>query len=560
MKKILRLGTFIAILSAIMVSTASPVHADVIRGYDAQIAIQKGGTILVKEKVDYDFGYEYKHGIFRVLPPIKKNTEGKEFEMTYKIQGITDGQGIPYHYSTSWVNNKLNIKIGDANRTITGVHTYVISYLVSGALTYFSDHDELYWNATGTDWPTSLENINASVRFPEGLNTSEIKALCYTGVVGSSTEDCQIVSEQGSISASTSSLAQGSGLTIIVRFPKGNVAVLEPKPFTPFENTWYGKVILGFIFLVLGILSLIWYVILPIYIPIKWYLTGRDPKSQDVRVWFDPPQTKNGRKITPAEAGALIDETVDTRDIFGSLIQLAERGYLVIQEKKKGEFTLIEKSPQDGNLLPFEKKLLKALFKDGGEIAVKDAKIAEDLLEVSKLLYTQVVDEGYFPESPDSIRTRYYILAGVAMFTGNFVLAVIAFIFGRNMPRKTEFGAQQASIARSLKTFLTSQERQLAFQANNQMMFEKLLPYAIAFGVEKIWAARFKDMALVNPSWYTGYGNSMFNAVYFANSMHSSVSSFTSAVTPTHSSSGFSSGFSGGFSGGGGGGGGGGSW
>lgn len=116
------------------------------------------------------------------------------------------------------------------------------------------------------------------------------------------------------------------------------------------------------------------------------------------------------------------------------------------------------------------------------------------------------------------------------------------------------------SCALSLKRFLISQERKLAFQAKNQMMFEKLLPYAIAFGVEKIWAERFKDISLKNPDWYEGHGASSFNSMILVNSLSHSYTGIARAATPTSSSSGFSSGFSGGSSGGGGGGGGGGSW
>lgn len=93
------------------------------------------------------------------------------------------------------------------------------------------------------------------------------------------------------------------------------------------------------------------------------------------------------------------------------------------------------------------------------------------------------------------------------------------------------------------------------------MMFEGLLPYAVAFGVEKIWAARFKDIALKEPSWYTSSTGGPFNSLIFAQSIGQAASvSFASSVS-VKSSSGFSSGFSGGgSSGGGGGGGGGGSW
>ncbi|MBI4137385.1 DUF2207 domain-containing protein, partial [Candidatus Roizmanbacteria bacterium] len=179
---------------------------------------------------------------------------------------------------------------------------------------------------------------------------------------------------------------------------------------------------------------------------------------------------------------------------------------------------------------------------------------------VQDLIYADLVKEGYFPENPDKVRKYYAIIAGIAAFTFNFFLLIISAIFGRIMPKKTMEGVHASNVARSLKNFLTSQERQLEFQAKNQMFFEKLLPFAIAFGVEKVWAKRFQDIDMKQPDWYEGTTHGRFNSVVFTNSLHSSFNSFTSAATPTTSSSGFSSGFSGGSSGGGGGGGGGGSW
>jgi len=559
---------FLAFCSFIALTFVSPIHAEVIRGYDAQITIQKEGTIQVREKIDYDFGYDYKHGIYRDIPYIKKNSDGKEYELTVQVHSIKDEAGNAYTYKQSWVNNKLNIKIGDADRTITGLHTYIIDYTVSGALTYYSDHDELYWNITGTDWQVNQENVNGTVRFPEGIDMKTTKTICFTGISGSKAQDCNVLSENNTTSVSSPLVEYGQGLTIVSRFPKGLVAVLEPKPYTAFENTWYGKLILGLIFALLGILALIWYIGLPLYIPINWYLHGRDPKSQSVRVWFDPPKAK-GRVLTPAETGALIDETVDMRDMFGSLIQLAQRGYFQIVEEKKGQFVFKKKKEwvSDG-LLPFERELLDGLFNGSEECKLKGRDLSAEMQRVTEKLYTQVVHDGFFKENPQNKRTQYYVLGGIALVTGNIALSIIAFIFGKNMPAKTGEGAQQASIARSLKTFLSSQERQIAFSvkksdlpAGRQVMFEKLLPFAIAFGVEKIWAERFKDLAFSNPSWYVGQNNTAFNAMYLSNSLHSSVSTFSHSATPTRSSSGFSSGFSGGgFSGGGGGGGGGGSW
>lgn len=564
----------IIVMTFIIVATiicSSSVNAEVIRSYDSQITLQKEGKILVKEKIGYDFEEAYKHGIYRYIPVIKTNTDDKKYELGLQVEGVEDELGNPYTYSVSHVNGKTNIKIGDANRTVTGFHTYIISYIVSGAVTYYSDHDELYWNSTGNDWTVPIENVNTTVRLPEGVQMDTVKTVCYTGIAKSTAQDCKIISEQNSTSASTSRLETGNGITIAVSFPKGLVATLEPKLYTPFEDTLLGKVIIGIAFLLLGIGAFIWYIVLPIAIPIKWYLTGRDPAAQNIRVWYDAPKTKGGRSLTPAETGSLIDETVDMKDIFGSLVQLAQRGYFqIVESPKKGEFTFIKKKDwqSDSSLLMFEKKLLDGLFAGKDKCILKGRDLSVEMNEVTSSLYTQVVADGFFKTNPQSTRTLYFAIAGIALFTGNIFLAIVAFIFAKFMPAKTAEGALQASVGRSLKTFLSSQERLIEFSveksnlpAGRQVMFEKMLPYAIAFGVEKIWAERFKDITLSQPSWYVGQSNTAFNALYLSSMLHSSVTTFSTSATPTRSSSGFSSGFGGGgFSGGGGGGGGGGSW
>jgi uncharacterized membrane protein len=88
-------------------------------------------------------------------------------------------------------------------------------------------------------------------------------------------------------------------------------------------------------------------------------------------------------------------------------------------------------------------------------------------------------------------------------------------------------------------------------------LYERLLPYAMLFGIEKQWASEFAKLYDQPPDWYAG--NAAFNAVYFAAAMNSfSVASAASFTPPSNSSS---SGFGGGgFAGGGGGGGGGGGW
>lgn len=561
MKKIIRLFFIILLFQLLAVSVFAQ---EKINQFKSDISINKDGTINVKEEVDYDFGSEYRHGIYRDIPYLKTNKDGKKYIMILKIIDVKDQTGNEYKYTLSKINEKIHLKIGDPDQTITGTHIYIIDYKVSGVLTYFSDHDELYWNVSGNDWTVPINQIATTVTLPSNVVSEKVRLQCYTGASGITASDCVRSYDLGRADFNTSrAFGAGEGLTVVVSFPKGLVSVLEPQLFTPFWEAWYGRVLKTLITLVLIVVSLLWYLVYPVWIVIKWYKYGRDPKvGGPITAWFDPPKTESGRSLTPAETGTLIDERAQLKDVCAMIVDLARRGYFKIEEKKKKDFYLVRRSSgkSEGGLLPFEQTMFSGIFDTEDEVRLKDKQLFTTVEKVKSQLYNQLVKGKFFPKNPQSIRNFYTFITVMSMLTFNLPLFLISLIFGRAMPAKTTDGARAANVAKSLRNFLSSQERQLKFQAEKQLFFEKLLPFAVAFGVEKIWAERFKDIDLKQPDWYTGYQTGQFNSVIFANSLNSSFTSFASAATPVSSSTGFSSGFSGGSSGGGGGGGGGGSW
>lgn len=541
----------------------SGVHAaEQIDRYDVDATVRSDGTVAVVETIAYDFGTDERHGIFRTLPVIKTNEENKKFEVAVTGLEVSDPLGTSYTFVQSRDGDDLELKIGDPDKTITGKHTYIIRYTLGGALTYFEDHDEFYWNAFGTNWPTSISEGTFRVTLPENIPVEDVQMECFTGSYGASDVGCSGAYENGTVVFTlTSPLSAYEGLTAVVGFPKGMVAVLEPQEVISFWSTQIGKIVL----VVLAIIGFLWYVVAPFLVVRYWWKNGRDPKPAMgvTSAWFSPPKNKQLRPLTPVETGGLVDEQVDLRDIYASIVDLARRGYIKIVEKDK-KFTLekVKDWKGDGELEPFEVELLDGLMGSKESVKFEDANLYETNRKVSGTVYESLVKQGFFPSNPQTIRNGAYLVAVIGLFTFNLFLGVIAFIFGKNLPRKTPFGAQGAAIGMSLKNFLSSQERHMKFQAKNQMFFEKLLPYAIAFGVEDVWAKRFADIKMTSPDWYES-SSGRFNSVAFVNSLDRGYSSgFTPRSTGT-SSSGFRSGFSsggGGFSGGGGGGGGGGSW
>ena len=538
------------------------VRAEEIRDFTATITVAKDSSMTVSENITYDFGPVDRHGIFRTIPYTKTNDQGEKFKLDITGISVVDAQGVPYQMQQSSTADEITLKIGDPNATITGVHTYSINYTVTGAFVPFSDHDELYWNIVGTKWEVPIGKVKAVVELPFAPTTGDMQLSCYTGVYKSTAQGCTARYNSGIVTVdSTGSLSVGEGLSLVIGFPKNLLAITEA---TKVDTRW--ATIFGYIMSTLFALAgLCWYVIAPLWIIIHWFRTGRDPKGTvgAAHVWFDVPKLKNGKALTPGETGTLVDETADLKDITATIVDLARRGYIKIVEQKKNDFYLEKTAPKkDSGMDAFEKKLYTGIFDEKDSIHIKDTDLAPAVTATKAELYETVVRDGLFPKNPQTQRTMYYVLAGVALFTGNALLAAVAFLFGRAMPKKTIDGVNTANVAQALKGFIVSQDRQYKFQAEKQLLFEKMLPYAIIFGVEKIWAERFKDIDIARPSWYQSYNNNAFTTMYLANSLsHSFSSSVVSAATPTRSSSGFSSGFSGGgFSGGGGGGGGGGSW
>ena len=537
-----------------------------IANFQQSTIINADGTIDVTEQIEYDFSTEERHGIFRTIPYTKLNSEGKKFKMTFSQIFVVDENGQPYTFTNTDESGAITLKIGDPDVTITGKHTYVIRYQVSGALTYFSDHDELYWNVTGDEWDVPIALAQSSVTLPGQIYREQIQMDCFRGKRGTDDQCAQAV-VGNTILFDSEALEPGDGMTIVAGFPKGVVAVLEPQEVTDFFETFIGRLV----FIGLMIVGFFWYIAYPLWLPLKWWTEGRDPStlrqladrsgqvhSGVVRAWFDPPKI-NGRELTPAETGTLIDERVQTREIVALIIHLAQRGYFKIVEKNKKDFDLVkqDKPHRTDTLLTFEDNFITTVFKDKTHVSInKSTKLYTAVTSATDEIYEQTVKDGFFPENPEKVRSKYTIIAGVAVVTFNFFLSMTSAVFGQIMPRKTLEGVHASNTARSLKNFLESQKRQLTFQADKQMMFEKLLPYAIAFGVENKWAQRFKNLKMKNLAWYKGQGTTILTAAAFTHNLSNSFgSSFTSAITPTSSSSGFSSGFSGGSSGGGGGGG-----
>lgn len=562
----------VVLLVSLFLSFGKAFAAESITSHNADYTINKDGTVSVVDTIVYDFGSEQRHGIIRKMETVKTNQDGDKYKVKFSGFSVTNENGAPYEFTQKKEGTLEVLQIGSADKFVSGQKTYVITYTLSGALTYYSEHDEFYWNVTGNLTEVPVYGSAVRVSLPLELATSpDVRAECFTGIFGSSEKNCSVQVFGNRLAVDLKkSLSPQEGLTVVVGFPKGYVEVLEPEIFKPKEMTLIQKILTFLFTAAITLAVFFWNVFYPIKILVKYFKDKKNTENKQriVSAWFESPETLGKRSMTPAETGALVDKNVDHKDVSATIIDLAQRGYLkiVTDDKNATSLTKMKEYASDASLLDFEKGILEGLFSGSTDGNVKMSSLAMSPSFYNKVkkakedISKRLKSEGFFKD--DLLKTElFYMVMGVlAACTFNLILTAVAFIFGRKSARRTDLGIEKYSEGFSLKNFLVSQDAQINFQSKNQMFFEKLLPYATAFGVEKVWAKRFESLKLAKPDWYEGKD---FNALALAgvtNRLNSGIRTNNNVMSSTRSSSGFSSGFSGGHSGGGGGGGGTGSW
>ena len=115
------------------------------------------------EAIDVDFGALQKHGIFRDIPVQYGYDASHDRLYGFENASVVDGNGAPVTFKQSRNGANVRLQIGDANRTVSGKHSYRINYRIRDGLNAFPDHDELYWNVNGSAWQVPTSQVSALV-------------------------------------------------------------------------------------------------------------------------------------------------------------------------------------------------------------------------------------------------------------------------------------------------------------------------------------------------------------------------------------------------------------
>lgn len=550
-----------------------------IRDFHAELDVLPDSSLDVTETIDVEFTGAWQ-GIYRTIPVEYAGPGGFNYSLflTDVSAADSDGASLRIEKQRHGGDLKLRILVPGAEDKARNIFLH---YRVRNGLRFFQDHDELYWNVTGTDWDVPISSASAHIILPESV--TGLRAAAYSGFVGARSQDARVDILGSNIDIrSQRPLAFHEGLTIVAGWDKGFVR--EPtgseKASQFLASNW------------------------PLFAPVivfavmfwLWYTRGRDPQVGAIAVQYEPPVG-----LSPGEAGSLVDNQAGMRDITATLVDLAVRGFIVIEEKevshlmglysnKEYVFHLNKKPAEWSGVKSHELLVLNGIFgaplvgmRDEVALTELQNRFYKNLPGIRRAIFESLVEHGYFAHRPDIVHQAYLVVAGVT--------TALLYLFGQYLAQHTGIQAQPFSIAALLsglviagfgwfmsartpdgvralhdtlgfENFLSHVEApHLTRTPQSTANFEKYLPFAMALGVEKKWVGAFDGM-LQQPSWYQTSGPTPFHPVGFLYSLDQmaartgQVMASAPRSSGTSATSGFGSisGVGGGFGGGGGGG------
>src|SRR5690606_17416172 len=129
-------------------------------------------------------------------------------------------------------------------------------------------------------------------------------------------------------------------------------------------------------------------------------------------VQFHPPDG-----VQPGLVGTIQDESADVVDVSATIVDLAVRGFLMIDERAKGglfgrddwELTWLQPPAGAKPLTAYENALIDGLFASGSPIRLSELrnKFKPTLDLVRRRMYSETIDRGWFRRSPESVRQAW---------------------------------------------------------------------------------------------------------------------------------------------------------
>jgi uncharacterized membrane protein len=523
------------LLVAVLLITALPASAQsktlVWDRYDVFLNILPNGDVRVTERQEINFGngpFTYGYAVIpldktaSIVDVAVSDATGRTYQQTdYSIE--------PYTFWANQNGNELEIRWYFPS-VENDTRTFDLSYTAKGAIRIYDSGDKLQWIAIDNERDFPINEATVSVSLPEGASFLDIDSSGVSAdwEQGDGGRTVQFVARHP--------MSASDRFEIGVEFTHGIVPANAPAWQAEVDRQEsFDRNVRPVLNLAVGALAILIALGGPLLVYLLWYTRGRDPNIGPVPDTLSQPPDD----LPPGVLGSLVDEQADMQDIVATIVDLARRGYLKIEEvEEKGFFGLgstdfvfrkTDKSEED--LRRYEKRIMSGIFpgsRQERELSSLRNKFYKHLPKIQEDLYKELVDNGLFKRRPDKTRAAWtgigivalvltfvlgIFLVPLAQYAGAFpclaaslgVGGIALLIAGRFMPVKTVKGAESAAKWNAFKSYLAQIDK-MSDMKNAAEMFEHYLPYAIAFGMNQSYVGKFARMTdTPAPGWYIPY-------------------------------------------------------
>lgn len=494
--------------------------------------------------------FDQNKGFYRDIPEYRHGVQ-----LHTDVASVVDEYGQPVPYTTEYYYDFFSVGLGD-DTYVHGRQTYVITYSQVDVVESFADTDadEFYWDVNGTGWVQPFATVSMSLTVaPDLVPELTGESACY--VLAGECREPMVRAEQadGSVvfTADAQNLVPNESLTVAVGFTAGlfvpGEVVVPPSedddylPPQPEPSFWdrFGAFILGPAAVVVAIVAGATQVT---------DRSRRTPASDIIVPQYSPP---DGLNVMVAAYIAGQPE----RAFAAQVVDLAVRGNVRLLDHPSDSTAPFEVQllHADGTDL-VEEKVLPALFRDdltpGRRIPLGSTNrtLGSRLTEVFRTVDRRLKVDGIRAATRPTVlwSVLYFLSIAVAIVAGfdafrrfsegaaaqpafSFLAVIVALWCASMTYRNRSTVAPLSAQGRRLNDHLLGMRDYMELAEEDRIrmlqspegaerididdetqlvkLYERLLPYAIIFGIEDRWAKELTvkaEAARVPVTWWAG--------------------------------------------------------
>lgn len=482
---------------------------------DVAMKVMPDGSAQVVEKVTYDYR-SGGAGFTRMFPTkVRWDDRHDRLFQVHDVSARSAGSSVPTTVRAGEGSTSIDVATGSQ---ASGRKSYTLKYMVDGLAANSAHGQAIMWTPV-SDWQVPVKKATVEVVAPKPARY----ASCVAGAAGAG-KPCTLAQTglEGLVGAKflQNDLPAGGAVNITVGLPAHTVTA---KPILTKRHT-LATAFSVTPFTVIAFAALIVLVALGLWL--VWRLRGRDTRAVDAgrsrggqrpfvedgeSIVFSPPGG-----LRPGQVGTVVDEQADVVDVVATVLDLAIRNYVFIEELPgvRPDWRLHKRNEPGEELLAYERAVFDELFEHGDAVLVTELSgvLADDMARFRGLMYRDVVAQGWFASRPDQVRSRWtwtgvgVAVLGVvatillALFTFEALVGIAVVLAGVSiavaaeyMPARTARGSQVLGEVGSLRQYLQGADPQDIPDEHQETLCARLIPYAALFGAEERWARALSE-------------------------------------------------------------------